>query len=148
MPRESEADKKGDVRSLDRRMDRNLYLLVHGKDQAGKPAWRFPQGGLEQGELLHEAARRDLFAECGDHMDAWVVSRNPIGVHELPQPAAADAQAAPKTYVFFYKAHILAGQARPDGKNVHDFAWLTKEEIESRVDKEYWQAVKDMLSDF
>ncbi|OCH95296.1 hypothetical protein OBBRIDRAFT_884121 [Obba rivulosa] len=148
MPRVSEADKKGDVRSLDRRMDRNLYLLVHAKDQKGKPRWRFPQGGREHGELLHEAAKRDLFAECGDHMDAWIVSRNPIGVYEPPLPADTEAEVIPKTYIFFYKAHILAGQVQPDGKNILDFAWLTKEELESRVDKEYWLAIKDILSDF
>ena len=50
-------------------------------------------------------------------------------------------------YTFFLKAHILAGQVRPDGKNVTDFAWLTKEEIETRVDKDYWAGVRDMLSD-
>ena len=50
--------------------------------------------------------------------------------------------------VFFYKAHIFAGQARPVEERVTDFAWLTKEEIESYVDKEYWEGTKDMLSDF
>jgi large subunit ribosomal protein L46 len=48
---------------------------------------------------------------------------------------------------FFYKAHILAGQVRPDGKNICDFAWLTKQEITSRVDEKYWMGIKDMLSD-
>ena len=51
-----------------------------------------------------------------------------------------------QVYTFFLKAHILAGQARPNGKNVTDFAWLTKEEIEPRVEKDYWASVKDILS--
>ena len=51
-----------------------------------------------------------------------------------------------QTYLFFYKAHIFAGQAKAE--KITDFAWLTKEEIESRVDKEYWNGTKDMLSDF
>ena len=54
----------------------------------------------------------------------------------------------PQTYVFFYKAHILQGQVRPDKKNILDFAWLTKQEIKPRVDEGYWTGVKDMLSDF
>lgn len=49
--------------------------------------------------------------------------------------------------MFFYKAHIMAGQVRP-AANIQDFAWLTKQEIERRVDREYWENVKDMLSDF
>lgn len=40
----------------------------------------------------------------------------------------------------------MAGQVTR-GRNVKDFAWLTKEEIESRVAKHYWEGVRDMLSD-
>ena len=50
--------------------------------------------------------------------------------------------------VFFYKAHIFAGQVQPAEKRITDFAWLTKEEIESYVDKDYWEGTKDMLADF
>ncbi|KAI0928241.1 hypothetical protein AcW1_005548 [Taiwanofungus camphoratus] len=148
MPRVHEADIKGDVRSLDRQGERNIYLLLQGRDPAGNSAWRFPQGGIQEGELLHEAAERDLHAECGKLMDTWVVSRNPIGVYEPSRPTGADELSLAKSYIFFYKAHILAGQVQPDAKNILDFAWLTKEEIEPRVDKEYWSGVKDMLSDF
>jgi len=42
----------------------------------------------------------------------------------------------------------MAGQVRPDGKQIYDFAWLTKQEIPSRVDEDYWLGIKDMLSDF
>lgn len=110
MPRVHEADIKGDVRSLDRQGERNIYLLLQGRDPAGNSAWRFPQGGIQEGELLHEvcvgaivllpctsphasgiqAAERDLHAECGKLMDTWVVSRNPIGVYEPSRPTGAD----------------------------------------------------------
>ncbi|KAI0798081.1 39S mitochondrial ribosomal protein L46-domain-containing protein [Abortiporus biennis] len=140
MPRVSEADKTGDVKSLERKMERNLYLLLLGKDASGKQVWRFPQGPVETGELLHEAASRDLEAECGSGMDTWIVSRQPVGVYQSPK--------ASQSYTFFYKGHILAGQAKPDNKSVADFAWLTKEEIKPKVDQDYWHGVKDMLSDF
>ena len=42
----------------------------------------------------------------------------------------------------------MAGQVRVDGQRVKDFAWLTKEEIGERVDKDYWEVVSDILSDF
>jgi large subunit ribosomal protein L46 len=41
----------------------------------------------------------------------------------------------------------MAGQAQPDEKVFSDFAWLTKQEIETRVDKKYWESIKDILSD-
>jgi len=42
----------------------------------------------------------------------------------------------------------MAGQVTPEREGVKDFAWLTKEEIEGRLDKHYWDSVKDILSDY
>lgn len=103
-------------------------------------------------------------------MDAWVVGKKPIAVHQpsLPEstkktlggevsrrlhvpshcPPELTLPSPSQLYTFFLKAHILAGQVRPDGKNVTDFAWLTKEEIEPRVEKDYWASVEGILSDF
>lgn len=93
-------------------------------------------------------------------MDTWVVSRNPVGVSKSPAEATKDGQevCAPlfvrnyyshrqQDVTFFYKAHIMAGQVRPTQASVSDFAWLTKEEIESHVSKDYWESIKDMLSE-
>lgn len=55
MARESEADRTGDVRSLDRQGERNLYLLVTSKAD-GQGVWRFPQTDLVGNELLHEVS--------------------------------------------------------------------------------------------
>ena len=54
MPRIHPADERGNVRSLDRRGQRNLYLLIKGTNENGKEIWKFPQGGVEKNELLHE----------------------------------------------------------------------------------------------
>lgn len=56
MSRVHEADTKGDVKSLDRKGERNLYLLVRAKDAGGKEVWRFPQGDVQTGELLHDVS--------------------------------------------------------------------------------------------
>lgn len=53
-----------------------------------------------------------------------------------------------KNVTFFFKAHIIAGQVGLTTASTQDFAWLTKQEIESRVDKGYWNSVKDLLSDY
>lgn len=91
-------------------------------------------------------------------MDTWIVSRNPIGVYHPPKQNIRDVSATPavethtlnalQDVVFFYKAHILAGQVRPDPDRYQDFAWLTKGEISKRTDGDYWLGIKEMLSDF
>ncbi|KAF5386935.1 hypothetical protein D9615_001710 [Tricholomella constricta] len=147
MPRVHEADANRDYKSLDRKGKRNIYLLLQAK-AGGKDIWRFPQGGVEKGELLHQAAQRDLHAECGENMDTWIVSRNPIGVYkEAPLDTSSPDPKAEKI-TFFFKGHIMAGQAKPNPKAFSDFAWLTKQEIETRVEKDYWEGVKDILSDY
>ncbi|KZT26324.1 50S ribosomal subunit L30 [Neolentinus lepideus HHB14362 ss-1] len=142
IPRRGKADEINDVRSLDRKGERNLYLLLLKKSNS-EQVWRFPEGSLQKGELLHESAERNLLKECGVVMDTWVVSRNPIGLYK-----SSSAGGTSLSRLFFYKAHIMAGQVRPDGSNVLDYAWLTKQEMEERLDKEYWHGVQDMLSDF
>jgi large subunit ribosomal protein L46 len=96
-------------------------------------------------------------------MDTWIVSRKPIGVYNPPSSSSDDTKASSsylahlynltphipiQSFTFFCKAHILAGQVRIDKKHVLDFAWLTKQEIESRLETDYWLGVKDVLSDF
>ena len=49
MPRVTEADKAGDVKSLNRALQRTLYLVVKG----GKGGWTFPTARLEPKEDLH-----------------------------------------------------------------------------------------------
>lgn len=49
---------------------------------------------------------------------------------------------------FFMKARIMAGQADlaiAKEKNVEDFKWVSKDEVEKLVDPEYWIKVKNML---
>lgn len=53
MPRVHVSDTERDLKSLDRKGKRNIYLLLHTTED-GKDVWRFPQGGVEKGELLHQ----------------------------------------------------------------------------------------------
>ena len=59
MPRVTEADKAGDEKSLDRKLDRNLYLVVKG--QEGN--WTFPSASIVGKESLVQVGppeKRDL----------------------------------------------------------------------------------------
>lgn len=53
MPRRTKADEEGDVRRLDRELERTLYLVVK-KGDGEKGVWRFPEGALSTSENLHE----------------------------------------------------------------------------------------------
>jgi len=138
----TEADRKKHLRSLDRKGERNLYLIIN-KNLGHKTCWSFPEGPVQKGEFLHQTAERVLHPECGINMDTWMVGRKPIGLYQ-PPVASPDV---PQTMTFFYKLHILAGHVRPNNTSVIDYAWLTKQEIRTYVEGDYWHGVKDMLSD-
>jgi large subunit ribosomal protein L46 len=57
LERTTKADLENDRRSLDRKGERTLYLLV--KSKAEKYAWRFPQAGLVGRETLREVGFKD-----------------------------------------------------------------------------------------
>ncbi|KAF9580667.1 54S ribosomal protein L17 mitochondrial [Lunasporangiospora selenospora] len=146
----TEADRKKDMRSLERALARTLYLIV--KKPRDQHAWQFPQGGVHVVENLQEAAGRELNEECGSNMDLWFVGRVPIGHYAYSHPKGTMTKSENPTplkgsKVFFMKAHIFAGNVQIDNKEVVDYAWVTKDEMKSYVTPEYYEAVKDMLSD-
>jgi large subunit ribosomal protein L46 len=53
LPRETEADRTNDLKSLNRKLDRSLYLLIKRKDGQ----WRFPEDRLYGRENLHQVRR-------------------------------------------------------------------------------------------
>ncbi|KAF7732057.1 54S ribosomal protein L17 mitochondrial [Apophysomyces ossiformis] len=140
--RVTEADRKNDIKSLDRSLQRTLYLIVHKPSDAQNP-WQFPQGQLESNEYLHEAAERRLKEECGPDMDVWFVGRQPITFYKH---AAAKEEGATGLKVFFMKARVYGGQVKPS-KDVKDFAWLTKEELADYLSADYYNSIKDSLGD-
>ncbi|CAO3660532.1 unnamed protein product [Rhizopus stolonifer] len=139
LERDTEADRKDDKKSLDRALQKTLYLVV--KPSSVENVWQFPQGPLDTTEYLHEAAERTLKEKCGVDMDTWFVGRQPIGFYK---ETTSKEQAGLK--VFFMKARVYAGQVQPN-KDVADFAWLTKDELANHFSPEYYKSVKDFLSD-
>lgn len=162
MPRVTEADLKNDVKSLNRMLQRTLYLLVKNKE--GK--WAFPADRLVGKEALHsvrkpkllylqstdkqQAAERILLDAGGINMNTWLIGRVPVGHHQIdftPQTAKNPNELGLKT--FFMRARIMAGQLNlTDNKlGLSDFKWLAKEEVEKEVDRKYWHSVKNMLAE-
>ena len=96
-PRVHRADVEGDVKSLDRLGERNLYLVVKQNS-----VWTFPTGSVDTEQVLlhkvccaiwlreveahgyistHQSALQRLLDNCGGGMDVWMVSRQPIGLY-------------------------------------------------------------------
>lgn len=105
LPRETEADRKGDVKDLNRMGDRTLYLLVKANEPgtATGQGWRFPywEAGVTQplhkvSELFRfykssmfllfgvkpQTVQEGLITSFGPNMNTWIVGRQPIAFTE------------------------------------------------------------------
>lgn len=174
MPRVTEADRMGDTKSLDRRLERTLYLVVkEGKESGGR--WWFPSDGLTGKESLHtvknivytvscdqwmlmrlQAAERVIVHAGGVNMNTWVIGNIPQG-HFVLNYGTQDTKFMTQRVkqeirgekFFFMKGRIMAGQANlTDNKlGLTDFQWLAKDEIQKLLIPRDWNAVKLILAE-
>ncbi|SCW03096.1 LAFE_0G02850g1_1 [Lachancea fermentati] len=133
----TEADRTGDLNSLERKLSRTLYLLV----KHTKGDWMFPAFpvSLEQGSKkpLHITAEEGLRALGGQNINTWTVSNTPAGVLQNGDTAE-----------FLIKSHIVAGKFElQKGSEYDGYAWLTKDEIKDHLDEAHYKEVDFLLSD-
>ncbi|RDA92950.1 hypothetical protein CP533_5538 [Ophiocordyceps camponoti-saundersi (nom. inval.)] len=145
MPRLTQADERGEVTRLDRKLDRTLYLVVEGED-----GWGFPAGPMIGSENLQASAKRVLDQAAGVNMNIWIVGRVPVAHLVSPPIVDADGTMQKKARkTFFLKGRIMDGQAdlseNPFGFT--QFKWLTKEELVETFAPEYFRGVRNMMAD-
>lgn len=147
--RVTEADKKNDHKSLDRLLQRTLYLLVQTKEGY----WKFPSSSVGLDENLRSAAERTLSESAGVNMNTWFVGFHPVGHHsynfKAPKPDEISKELVAGEKTFFMKSRIMAGQAdlEANTQNLKDFKWLAKEEIQKYVLPQYYSHIKNILAD-
>ncbi|PSS24232.1 54S ribosomal protein [Actinidia chinensis var. chinensis] len=140
-PRVTEADKSNDKRSLQRALDRRLYLLLYSTAFGapnGKPVWHFPEKVYESEETLRKCAESALQSVLGDLSHTYFVGNAPMG-HMVIQPTenAHDLQRLKR---FFFKSQLIATNKFKIEK-CDDFVWVTKDEL-----LEYFPEQADFLN--
>lgn len=63
---------------------------------------------------------------------------------KLKQPVP-DGGGGDDAQVFFYPAEYVSGLVKVDGKELVDYAWVTREELQEYFDPELFSFVRDML---
>lgn len=128
-PRITEADKANDRRSLQRALDRRLYLLLHGSTYGapnGKPVWHFPEKVYESEDTLRKCAESALKSVIGDLSQTYFVGNAPMG-HVKMQPTENDED-LPSLKRFFFKSQVIAAN-KFEIEKCEDFVWVTKNEL-------------------
>ncbi|CCD25720.1 mitochondrial 54S ribosomal protein mL46 NDAI_0F04020 [Naumovozyma dairenensis CBS 421] len=130
----TEADKKGNLQTVERELSRTLYLLVQDENLG----WKFPSFVVEGNDKgLHDIAEQAIKSLSQNEINTWLVSKTPVAVFEDSDDGS---------YEFFLKSHILAGTFAMKDNTFKQFAWLTKDEIKNHVTEQYFRNVEFLLA--
>lgn len=109
-------------------------------------AWQFPQGGVDAGEILIEAAKRELAEECGLELQVNI-SSDTVGEYQydFPSDFLRHHGEFVGARVSFFKAKYISGEPEVDNSEIVEARWCKKEEIQNLVEKKYWEVVEAIL---
>ncbi|NXD14951.1 RM46 protein, partial [Nothocercus nigrocapillus] len=144
-PRITDADKNNIRTSLDRKLDRNLMLLVKQKI-GNQELWLLPQAEWQPGETLRSTAERAMAALLGDHIQAKFLGNAPYGHYKYKFPRAIRTEDNVGAKVFFFKAFLQSNDLS-QAELKEDFLWVTKDELGGYLKSEYLKKVNRFLLD-
>ncbi|XP_058831820.1 large ribosomal subunit protein mL46 [Topomyia yanbarensis] len=141
-PRVTEADRKNDVKSLQRKLEETLILLTEQK-LGEKSYYLLPQGRHVAGESLRQTAERVLRESTGDSLKVTFYGHAPVGFYKYKYPAGV-RQGTVGAKVFFFRSVL-----KPDSANISDgkakFQWLDQPELEKVLKEPYFNSVSQFL---
>ncbi|XP_055218902.1 large ribosomal subunit protein mL46 isoform X2 [Gorilla gorilla gorilla] len=143
--RVTEADEKNDRTSLNRKLDRNLVLLVREKF-GDQDVWILPQAEWQTGETLRGTAERTLATLSENNMEAKFLGNAPCGHYTFKFPQAMRTESNFGAKVFFFKALLLTGDFSQAGNKGHH-VWVTKDELGDYLKPKYLAQVRRFLLD-
>ena len=122
-------------------------LLVHKPRK--KDAWQLPQGGVEEGESLEQAAAREVFEEAG--IKPKIIG-NSGKVYTYDFPASyrrfRPDNVCGQTVEYFYGTLDMGIDVVVDGEEIDEYVWVTKEDIAKYLKrKAYVKLVMNLYDD-
>mmetsp|Transcript_24868 Transcript_24868/g.34756 ORF Transcript_24868/g.34756 Transcript_24868/m.34756 type:complete len:365 (-) Transcript_24868:219-1313(-) len=128
----TEADRSGDVKTLDRRLNTRVYLTIKQKFQ-DKSRWTLPTVTVEEDETLLLAAQRAVRLVAGEKFELYCPSNCPMAMDMyVPPNPPQDGSFGIKT--FYMRVQYDEGEVDESEQNMYqDYAWLDRSEMVERV---------------
>ncbi|KAL4225955.1 hypothetical protein ACF0H5_013943 [Mactra antiquata] len=125
--RTTDADKNNDSTSLDRKLEKRLFLIVKQKwSPDGKTYWSFPHIQRQGEESMRETAERALRTYCGEGIKAQFLGNAPVTYEKYKLPEGHEEYGVK---LFFFKADYQSGEVVHSTKQIVDHKWVTIEEM-------------------
>lgn len=143
----TDADKKNDTKSLNRKLEENLVLII--KEKLGHDDfWILPQGLWINGETLRESAERILKESCGNNVNVKFYGNAPCGFYKYKYPKEKREKCNVEgAKIFFFKATLLNGNIEKKSSWI-DYEWATIQELNNIFIEPYKKNVKLFLSNY
>lgn len=140
--RAADGDKLNDIKSLDRKLQDTLILLVNhklGKDNL----MLLPQGKWNAGETLRQTAERVVREMCSEDLKVKFYGNSPCGFYKYKYPV--DVKQKKDTVgakVFFFRAVYKSGMIADQNKA---YGWFPLEDVKKQVKEPYYQSVSQFV---
>ncbi|KFB53309.1 hypothetical protein ZHAS_00021616 [Anopheles sinensis] len=141
-PRTTEADKKNNIRSLDRKLEETLVLLVEQK-LGNKSHFLLPQGRHKAGESMRQTAERTLKEQCGDALQVTFYGNAPVGFYKYKYPASSRTETV-GAKVFFFRSVLKQGSGNIADSKLK-YQWMSQKELQQQLQQAYYQSVAQFL---
>lgn len=138
--RTTEADRKNDVKSTNRKLEETLILLVEQK-LGNQKHMLLPQGKRQNGETMRQTAERVLKENCGDNIEVMFYGNAPCGFYKWKYPSDQRGECV-GAKVFFYRSAYKKGQIN---EKQSKFEWLDKEELQGKLKTQYAASVSQFV---
>ena len=145
-PRVTDADRRGNIKSLRRALPQRLFLVL--KKNREENAWQFPQGDWLQGETIRDTASNRLKEGLGDKLETHFLSNAPsVHIEYYSTPEYKEKTGFDGTKVFYFRAFHIGGPIKlPDG--IVDFAWLTYSELRDYLSPSLYNRVSPAITEY
>lgn len=122
-----------------RELHRKIYLIV--KDPL-TGEWTVPRVEADRSKAMHLQAHSLAQSVCGEEARLYVPGRAPVAYHCEPWMDRGKAPWGAK--LFFWRAELYSGHFKP---LIDQHAWVTKEEMSSKVSASLYQSIRHCLAE-
>ncbi|KAI8113089.1 hypothetical protein M9435_003095 [Picochlorum sp. BPE23] len=133
-PRETLADTTGDRKSLRRRLDQRLFLLVKKNGQ-----WGFLNSVIGDDDTSRSAAERALAEGTGGAYQHYFIGNTPAA-----HTSSGDDNDGEKRMLFYHRCQLIQGAPVLASPDVEDHAWVAPDEFSDYLAEEDAHVLKTM----
>ncbi len=130
----------------DRKIKTKKRFLIVQKPRKDH-AWQFPQGGVDPEETDIEAAKRELYEECGNNLRVKILNKNPVGIYKYLFPddfKRHDANII-GAKVTFFQAEYIDGEVEIDDKEIVKYKWVEEANLSEYFEAEYLDQIRNFI---